>query len=209
MKSTQSIKNKMLWCFAAICFAACTNQMEPAKNAIDNINATMSAVSADAQKYVPDQWAAAQSKVAELSAAYEMKDYAAVLTKAPAVLAEAKGLAGAANAKRDEVLKAIGDEWRSLEASIPQSVAAVQGRVDELSKARRAPKGIDIAAAKSGLNDAKSDWDAAQTTFKSGDATDAVNKAKDAKGKVESAAAALKLNLSSSLARTEEGLRPA
>ena len=196
MRSSQSLRSKLLSSFAAICFAACTNQMEPAKNAIDNINATMSAVSADAQKYVPDQWAATQSKAAELSAAYDMKDYAAVLTKAPAVLAEAQGLAAAANAKKDEQLKALGAEWRDLEASIPKSVTAVQGRVDELSKSRRAPKGVDIAAAKSGLEDAKSSWDAAQAAFKSGEAAEAVNKAKDAKGKIESAAAALKLNLS-------------
>ena len=36
--------------------------MEPAKNAIDNINATLNSVSADAQKYVPDQFTQAQGK---------------------------------------------------------------------------------------------------------------------------------------------------
>ena len=169
--------------------------MEPAKNALDNINSTLSAVTADAQKYVPDQLTQAQSKVAELSASFDKKDYAAVVAGAPAVLAEVNGLAAAAAAKKDEILKALGTEWRSLAVSIPQSVSAVQTRIDALSKSRHVPKDIDLGAAKSGLSDAASAWDKAQSAFKSGNAADAVTAAKDARSKLESAAAALKLNL--------------
>jgi hypothetical protein len=180
---------------AAILIVACANQMEPAKNALDNINATLSAASADAQKYVPDQLASAQSKVAELTAYFDKKDYAAVVTGAPAVLAEVNGLAGAAAAKKDENLKVLGNEWRSLAVSVPQSVTAVQTRIDALSKTKHVPKDIDLTAAKSGLADATSAWEMAQSAFKSGNAPDAVTAGKDAKSKLESAAAALKLNL--------------
>jgi hypothetical protein len=169
--------------------------MEPAKNALDNINATLAAASPDAQQYVPDQLSSAQGKVAALTASFEKKDYAAVVAGAPAVLAEVNGLAGAAAAKKDEILKALGNEWRNLDASIPQSVTAVQTRIDELSKGKHVPKGIDLAAAKSGLADASSAWDKAQSAFKSGNASDAVPLARDAKSKLEAAAAALKLNL--------------
>src|SRR6201999_3206646 len=91
-----------LWS-AALLFAGCANQMEPAKNALDNINATLSSASADAQKYVPDQFAQAQGKVAALTASYEKKDYAAVVAAAPAVLNEVRGLTAAAAAKKDEM----------------------------------------------------------------------------------------------------------
>jgi hypothetical protein len=196
MKTIRDIANYLVLCSAAILIvASCTNQMEPAKNALDNINATLSAVSPDAQKYIPDQVAAAQSKVAQMTASYEKKDYAAVLAAAPSVLAEVNGLAGAATAKKDENLKALGTEWRSLAASIPQSVTAVQTRIDALSKTKRVPKDIDLGAAKSGLADATSGWEKAQAAFSSGNAEDAVTAAKDAKGKLDSAAAALKLSL--------------
>jgi len=195
VKSIQKIAKYLTLCSAAILLAACANQMEPAKNALDNINSTLSAVSADAQKYVPDQFTHAQSKVAELSASFDKKDYVAVVAGAPAVLAEVNGLAGAAAAKKDEILKALGTEWRSLAVSIPQSVSAVQTRIDALSKSRHVPKDIDLGAAKSGLADAASVWDKAQSAFKSGNAADAVTAAKDARSKLESAAAALKLNL--------------
>ena len=195
MKSIQTITKYLTLYSAAILLVACANQMEPAKNALDNINSTLSAVTADAQKYVPDQLTQAQSKVAELSASFDKKDYAAVVAGAPAVLAEVNALAAAAAAKKDEILKALGTEWRSLAVSIPQSVSAVQTRIDALSKSRHVPKDIDLGGAKSGLADAASAWDKAQSAFKSGNAADAVAAAKDARSKLESAAAALKLNL--------------
>jgi hypothetical protein len=182
-------------CSVAILIVACANQMEPAKNDLANINSTLTAATPEAQKYVPDQLASAQSDVAKLTAAFDKKDYAAVVAGAPGVLAEVNSLASAAAAKKDESLKALGNEWRSLEASIPQSVTAVQTRIDALSKTKHVPKDIDLNAAKSSLADATPAWDKAQTAFKSGNAEDAVAAARDAKTKLDSAATALKLNL--------------
>jgi len=196
MKSNQRITGFLTLCSVAVLFVACVNQMEPAKNALDNINSTLNSVSADAQKYVPDQFTQAQGKVAALTASFEKKDYAAVIAGAPAVLAEVRGLPDAAAAKRDEMVKELGNEWRSLAASVPQAISAVQSRIDDLSKTKRVPKGVDLGAAKSGLADANSAWDKAQEAFKAGNPADAVTAAKDAQGKVASAAAALKLNLS-------------
>ena len=195
MKSTRKITKCSALCSAVILFVACTNQMEPAKYALDKINGTLSSVSADAQQYVPDQLASAQSKVAELTASYDKKDYAAVVKSAPAVLAEVNGLAGVAAAKKDERVRELGNEWRSLAASVPQSVTAVQTRIDALAKAKRAPKDVDLTAAKSGLADATSAWENAQSKFQSGGVEDAVAAAKDASGKLASAAGALKLEL--------------
>jgi hypothetical protein len=169
--------------------------MEPAKNALDNINATLAAASADAQKYIPDQLAGAQSKVAALKASFDKQDYAAVVARAPAVLAEVSGLAGEASTKRDESLKALGNEWRNLAATIPPSITAVQTRVDALSKTKHVPKDVDLTGAKSGLADATASWEKAQSEFNSGNASDAVGAAKDAKSKLDSAASALKINL--------------
>jgi hypothetical protein len=195
MKSNQRIAGFLTLCSVAMLFVACANQMEPAKNALDNIQVTLNSVAADAQKYVPEQYAQAQANAAALTSSFEKKDYAAVVSGAPAVLAEVNGLSSAAAAKKDEMLKAVGDEWRKLAASIPQSIGAVQTRIDGLSKAKHAPKDVDLGAAKSGLADASAAWDKAQTAFKSGNPSDAVAAANDAQGKLNAAADALKLNL--------------
>jgi hypothetical protein len=195
MKSNQKVTGFLALCSIAILFVACVNQMEPAKNALDNINNTLNSVSADAQKYIPDQFAQAQAKVAGLTASFEKKDYAAVVAGAPAVLAQVNGLAGAAAEKKDEMVKALGNEWRSLAASVPQTLSAVQARVDALTKTKRVPKDVDLNAAKSGLADATTAWGQAQDAFKAGNPADAVSAAKDAQTKAAAAAAALKLNL--------------
>ena len=195
MKSNPRIAGFLTLCSIAILFVACANQMEPAKNALDNIQVTLNSVSADAQKYVPEQYAQAQAKAAALTASFDKKDYAAVVSGAPAVLAEVNGLSSAAAAKKDAMLKAEGDEWRKLAASIPQSISAVQTRIDALSKTKRAPKDVDLGAAKSELADASAAWDKAQSAFKSGNPPDAVAAAKDSQSKLNAAADALKLNL--------------
>jgi hypothetical protein len=195
MKSTRNIASYLVFACAALLFAACANQMEPARKALADINVALDSVSADAKKYIPDQLTAVQSKVAELTASFDKKDYAAVVTGAPPVLAEVQGLGTAATAKKDEIAKALGNEWTGLAASVPQVVDAVNTRIDTLSKARRVPKDIDLTAAKSGLADAKAQWETAQSAFKSGNVADAVTAAKDAKTKAESAATVLKLTL--------------
>jgi hypothetical protein len=110
-------------------------------------------------------------------------------------LAQVNGLAGAAAEKKDEMVKALGNEWRSLAASVPQTLSAVQARVDALTKTKRVPKDVDLNAAKSGLADATTAWGQAQDAFKAGNPADAVSAAKDAQTKAAAAAAALKLNL--------------
>jgi hypothetical protein len=78
---------------------------------------------------------------------------------------------------------------------VPQSISAVQSRIDDFSKTKKVPKGVDLGAAKSGLAEATSAWDKAKEAFKAGNPADAVTAGKDAQGKLASAAAALKLNL--------------
>jgi len=90
VKPIRYIANGLALCSAAILIGACTNQMEPAKNDLDAINSALTAATPDAQKYVPDQLASAQSDAAKLSASYDKKDYAAVVAGAPGVLAEVK-----------------------------------------------------------------------------------------------------------------------
>jgi len=182
---------------AAVILAACAGQKEPAQKLIGDVEATVTAASPEAAKYVPDQLADVQGKLDGLKASFEKQDYAAVVTAGPAVLTAAQGLATAAAAKKDEVLKALNDEWTGLAASLPADVTAIQSRIDLLSKksSKKQAAGIDLAAAKTGLSDATSLWSKAQAAFAAGNMDEAVNTAKDVKGKLAALAASLKLDL--------------
>jgi hypothetical protein len=182
---------------AAIILAACAGQKEPAHKLVGDIEATVIAASSEASKYVPDQLADVQTKLDALKTSYDKQDYAAVVTGAPAVLGAAQGLATAAAAKKDEVLKQLNDSWSGLAATVPEEVAAVQSRIELLSKkpGKKMAAGIDLEAAKAAERDAMALWSKAQAAFAAGNLDEAVGTAKDVKAKIEAAAASLKLNL--------------
>jgi hypothetical protein len=152
---------------------------------------------------VPDELAAVQSKLGALKASFDKQDYAAVVSGGPQVLGEAQNLATAAAAKKDEILKALNDQWTGLAGSLPADVAAVQNRIDVLSKkpGKKPGAGIDLDAAKAGAGDATALWSKAQAAFAAGNLDEAVSTAKDVKVKIEALAASLKMNLPATAAR--------
>jgi hypothetical protein len=203
MPTLRSVSRYALVSMAAIILAACAGQKEPAQKLITEIEATVTAASTEATKYVPDQLADVQSKLGALRASFAKQDYAAVVAGAPAVLSAAQGLATAAAAKKDEILKALNDEWTTLAGTLPGAVTAIQDRIDLLGKksSRKLAAGVDLAAAKSGLSDAASLWSKAQAAFAAGNMDEAVSTAKDVKSKVDSLATSLKLNPAASAAK--------
>jgi hypothetical protein len=197
MQSIQRASRYALIALAAVIVAACAGQKEPAQKLISDIQSAVTAASAEAVKYVPDQFADVQAKLEVLKASFDKQDYAAVVTGAPAVLSAAQGLATAAAAKKDEVLKALNDEWTRLAASVPGSVSAIQSRIDLLSKksSKKLAAGIDLDAAKAGVGDAASLWSKAQAAFAAGNLDEAVSTAKDVKAKIGALATSLKLGM--------------
>src|ERR1700743_65697 len=193
-----------LWALAAFVLASCTGQKDPAQRLIAEIQSTITAASDEAAKYVPGELQEVQAKFGELKAAYDKKDYPAVVTGAQAVLGAAQSLATDAAAKKDEILKALNDKWTGLAGSVPGYLTAIQNRLDFLGKKanKKAAAGIDIDAAKSGLSDAMSLWSKAQAAFAGGNMEEAVTTAQSVKTKVESLAAAVKLDLSGAVAKS-------
>ena len=196
MQMTQRVSRYALISMAAIILAACAGQKEPARKLIGDIEATVTAASAEAAKYVPDQLADVQSKLGALKASFDKQDYAAVVTGAPDVLSAAQTLATAAAAKKDEILKALNDQWTALAASLPADVTAIQNRIDLLSRksSKKQAAGIDLDAAKAGAGDATSLWSKAQAAFAAGNMDEAVKTASDVKTRVDALAATLKMD---------------
>jgi hypothetical protein len=181
---------------AVIVLAACAGQKEPARKLIADIEATTTAASAEAGKYVPDELADVQAKLDALKASYAKQDYAAVVTGAPAVLGAAQSLATDAAAKKDAALKALNDQWTGLAGSVPGELTKVNGGIEFLGKKanKKLAAGVDLDAAKTGAAEASSLWSKAQAAFAAGNLDEAVSAGKEAKSKIETVAAPLKLD---------------
>lgn len=188
----------------AIILAACAGQKEPAEKSIAEIQASVTAASAEAAKYIPDQLMDVQTQLSALQASFDKKDYAAVVSGAPPVLAAARSLATTAAEKKDEALKILNDKWTALAGSVPGYLTAIQNRMDFLAQKanKKAAAGMDLDAAKSGSSEAMSLWSKAQAAFAGGNLDEAVRTAQDVKSKAQAVASALKLDLSAPSAKS-------
>ena len=204
MKSLARVGRFAFLSVLAITMAACAGQKEPAQKLLADIDATVTAASTEAAKYVPDQLMDVQTKYAELKASFDKQDYAAVISGAPPVFAAAQTLATAAAAKKDEVLKALNDKWMVLAGTVPEYATAVQNRIDVLRKksGKKAAAGLDLDAAKLSLDQATSLWSKAQAAFAGGNMDEAVRTAEDVKSRVQAVAATLKPELTAPTAKS-------
>ena len=181
----------------ALALWACAGQKQPAEKLLLDTDATIIAASAEAARYVPQQLADVQRQYADLKAAFDKQDYAAVVATGPAVLGAAQTLATAAAARKDEVLKALNDDWTGLAAVVPNDVLALQARIEQLSRKsnKKLATGIDVDGARLSLSEAMSLWSKATAAFAAGNLDEAVSTAKAVKAKLDPLAAALKITL--------------
>jgi hypothetical protein len=180
------MKKQLTWLMAAMMamlIIGCANQKGPAEQALSGAESGLNAIRDTAQKYVPDQLAAVDAQLASLKDAFAKGDYKAVMAGAPALTAAIGSLKDAAAAKASEaeaVMAKAKDAWGSTSAEVNNMVAALQSRVDMLSKSHHLPSGVtkaSLASAKSGLDSMKSAWNDATTAAGSGDFTTAMAKA--------------------------------
>jgi hypothetical protein len=155
--------------------AGCSADLEPAQRSISDIEAVVSVAATDAAKYVPERLADVQSGLGRLQASFDKRDYAAVLAAAPKVMEAAQSLAPAAAARKEEITRRLNQQWTALAASMPDSMSAIQRRIDLLGRQTgRKPTGIDIDAARATLSSAESLWSKAQAAFATGNLPEAV-----------------------------------
>jgi len=176
---------------AAIFMAACTNEKEPAENAVAKTEATLNSIRPDAQQYAPEQLQSVEASVNRMKEDLAKKDYSAVVRAVPSVNSDLETLKTAtetAKSDAEAMLAAAQSEWNELNTSVPPMVEKLQARVDQLTKSRKYPKGMDKAAfeaAKTSFESVKAEWTEAGAEYASGQAANAVRKARGTKAKAE------------------------
>jgi hypothetical protein len=184
------IKSKWLAAgVTALIVFGCTSQKEPAEQAVANINAALGGVHDAAAKYAPDGLHSVEAQFAALKDNLSKGDYKKVLADAPAVTTALANLQQAAIAKQEEEdtkLAQTKQQWRTLSADVPKMIAAIQSRLEELSKSRHLPKGVSkasSASAKASLESLNSMWTEAISAGAKGDYAGGVAKGQAAKDK--------------------------
>jgi hypothetical protein len=175
----------------AVVLMACTSQKEPAENALAKVEASLNEVRADAEQYAAEELKAADQSIANLKSRLANKEYRLVVIESSGVATRIDALKttiAEAKANAEATLAAAQTEWNDLSASVPPLVEKLQARVDQLTRTRKYPKGMDKAAfeaAKSGFETLKTEWSEAGNEFAAGQAANAVRKARNAKARAE------------------------
>jgi len=172
----------------AALLSGCAKQSKPAHEALEKIEKSFDDVKADAAKYAPDGLKSVETQIANLKQSYEAKDYENVLAGTPQLQKAVDSLQAAVTsgkAHARDVLASAKTEWEGLSSEVTKQVESIQARIDELSKQKRLPWGIkkeEFEGSKSAFESMKAQWADATAEFKKGDAIEANNKAKTAKG---------------------------
>lgn len=186
------ISNALLAMAAAtLLITGCAQNRAPANKALDGIEASLKDVRDDAAKYAPDGLKGVEDQLKRLRESYDAKEYDNVLAGTPELEKAVASLKGAVDSGKASARKAVAaakSEWEGLNTEVPKMVDTIQARVDKLSKGRL-PFGInknEFEGAKSAFESMKETWKDATAQAKSGDAIEASEKGRTAKGMGES-----------------------
>ena len=134
---------------AALLAVGCAGQKEPATKAVADAEAALSSIREDASKYAADELKTADDAIAALKSNLEKGDYKAILAGAPALATQVEGLRKTVADKKAEAeaaLEAAKGKWAEASTDLPKMVAAIQSRLDILTKSKKLPKNLDKAA---------------------------------------------------------------
>jgi hypothetical protein len=195
VRATDLWRRLVLSVFGLLLVAACTDkQLEPARQAIAEIEAAVTAAGTEPAKYIPNLLGDVTDQLAVLKTRFEQEDYAGVLKDAPAALAAAKALPAEAAARKVELHAMLQQEWDTLAAAVPGEIAAVRRQVERISRTGKLPDGMTVArldSARAGIDDARALWERAVAGQADGHPEEAVTLATQAREHSRSLAAAL------------------
>lgn len=167
---------------------------EAAAQAVREIDAAMALVGLDATEYLPGRLEGVIRDLDELEASLARGEDEAVLEAAPALLERAQALPGETAAAKAAALRADPQarqaEWQELSRTLPLTLAAIDKRIDQLSRASQLPEGVTrqgLDSARALVAEARGLFDQAAAAERGGDSVLAVNLAAQAEGTMDEA----------------------
>jgi hypothetical protein len=181
---------------STLLFAGCSNQKNPATNAVTQAEAAVEKIRVEAAQYAPQELTRPEATLAKMKSDLAQEDYKDVIAAVPQFNQDMATLRETLVGKQTQAIAAT-REWEALNAEVPKEVEAIQVRVDSLAAAPRLPKEVDkheFEAAKTSLETMKTTWTEATAAQAAGDATQAADKAREVQGKVEEVKTQLGMN---------------
>lgn len=175
----------LLAAFAATIALAACSQKDPAQEAIAAAENALNAVYEDAERYIPERYAEVKKGLEAARTAFNEERYADAIAAVKDVPAQAEALAREAAAAKEQRIAEMNADWDRISGSLPQLLAGIGSRLEELGKLRKLPDGMDrqlLDEANAALASARTAWEEAGAAHARGELEAAVSSARGAEG---------------------------
>ena len=170
--------------------AGCSMSKEPAEKAIKSAEGVFNAIKGEAVKYAAAETQAVEKAILAAKDKHDRNEYDAAFKLATELPDKINQLAAISGTRKGEWLKG----WNAVSKELPALLDALQAQIEELSKRKKLPPGIDrakIEEARAAQPALAQEWNEAKNAHAAGDLINAVTKAKAAREKTVEAMAAL------------------
>jgi uncharacterized membrane protein YukC len=174
--------------------AGCSISKEPAEKAIKSAETAFNAVKEETLRYAPVETRDVEKAILAAKDKYDRNEYDAAFKAATALPDRINQLVTLAATRKAEWVK----NWEAISKDLSTMMDTLQARIEELSKRKKLPPGIDKAK----LDEARAAqavitqmWTEAKNTYAAGQLSDAVTRAKGARDKALEAMTGLGLQV--------------
>ena len=171
--------------------AGCVNQRDAAAQAVTDAEAALSALGAEAERYAPEQFAAAKAAIARLKQRIKDGDTSGVVAAVPEISASLDALQSAAAQRKSEamaLLERARSDWTRLSSEMPSLLNSLQKRLETLGKSGPLPPGVDramVERARKELDSLKAAWAKALESFAAGRVPEAADEARESRERAQ------------------------
>jgi hypothetical protein len=163
---------------------ACSGQKQPAEQAFVQIQASIDPVSADLERYAPDEYEKLTDLVNQMKAKLNSGDYDAVLVLRQQTMTQLITTSSAAAKHKQEMTKELSGDWKALSAAVPKMIGEISTRIDALRDGNQKSSDISSATvtqAEAQLPSLSAGWTAIMSLSKAGNTDAAITKAQELK----------------------------
>ncbi|HVY22727.1 MAG TPA: hypothetical protein VG962_05170 [Steroidobacteraceae bacterium] len=185
----------------ALLLGACDPQKQPAEAAYAQIEASVAPVRESLEKYAPQEYDQLNQMMDQMRGHLNSGDYQGALDMRRKVMEQLAAASSAAGLKRNEVVRELSSQWKTLSASVPDEIKLVTDRVNTLLKAGKLPNGVTrdvVVQSQSTMAEISGQWNAAMSSAQHNNLDDAVTQANKVKKRCADVATSLGLKLSES-----------
>ncbi|MGC3982092.1 MAG: hypothetical protein QM808_12595 [Steroidobacteraceae bacterium] len=179
-----------------VLLAACNSQKQPAEAAFAQIEASVTPVAADLEKYAPEEFAQLSALIEAMKAKLNAKDYANALAAREQIMKQLVAVSSAAGKRKNELQQQLAAQWKELAVSMPGLLSQFNARVGYLQGVGKLPANISASVlqrAVQTMQEVNVEWTAASTAADRRDVVTAVDKAQAIKKRIAEVGAAIGL----------------